>query len=215
MDPINDSLDNPMVLVIRESRANAWPQAKLILDTIADAAPYSEVLKSYYFIVKAERELFAKAMALIDLLGHTKALQIYINGTVKRNGWQLRQVVECFMKATKFDDSRKYCHLIHEHKERQYGGMAMTIQFNLVEPAESEEERDQSKVIRRTAVPCRLLFSHARYAIDEEGLDANGFAVQAIEEGIDMCPLFDAAGYAEVFPIIIGKDGRVEDGSTA
>ena len=213
MDPIRDSLDNPIVLVIRTSRAASWPQAQAILDTLPEDAPFDDSLKAYYFVVKPNRESFAKAMALVDLLGHTKGLQIFINGGVRKASWNLARIGECFLKAAKFDDNRKYCHVIHEYEELRRQNNAIFIQVRLPDSEMSAEEvEDKSRVIRRAVVPCRYLYEQVGHKFRDRNLDAVGLTVIAVDSGVDVCPFFNASSFAEIFPKMIGSHGEVEEG---
>ena len=60
------------------------------------------------------------------------------------------------------------------------------------------------------SVPCRYLYDREHHRVTSQSLDADGFAAIAVEHGVDICPLFNSRAYAELFPKMIGRDGRVE-----
>lgn len=197
MDPIKDSLEQNLVLIISKSRASTWAQAKDILSTIDDVQSYKNNTDTYYFIVGRDILKMIKAANLIELLGHTKSIQIYANGMLIKTDWFIRNILECYVKATKFNNYKEYCHVVHEFSNRLEAKMSICNDF-----ADDADDAEKRAIINRAIFPCRLLYQRMKYDLGDKYSGNTKIKVAGVENNFYLCPYFNHEDYLETMPIM-------------
>jgi hypothetical protein len=197
MDPIKDSLEQNLVLIISKSRASTWVQAKDILLTIDDVQSYKQNPDIYYFIVGRDIVRMIKAANLIELLGHTKSIQIYANGMLIKTDWFIKNILECYVKATKFNNYKEYCHVVHEFINNREARMSIRIDFE-----DDDSHSGKQTIIHKAIFPCRLLYQRMRYALGENYSGNTKVKVMGVENNFYLCPYFNHEDYLEAVPMM-------------
>ena len=205
-DPIADSINNPLVLIVRKSRAGAWPQVLNILNTL-NIQPNEN--NEWYFVVEKNPESFAKAISIIELMGRTKSLLIYANGTlVPYHKPMLIRIGQCYIKSFKVENYKNYCHCIHEYSHHNYmGRVSISVDFDNSGELIDDEE---GEIVERAIIPCRSLYGYIKYELGDRYESPEKILAMAVGRGFDLCPRFNHKEHLELLPQRITSDGKVD-----
>lgn len=128
------------------------------------------------------REQAARAVALLQLAGEWKGVQVWAGGR-QRQVWPAREVLECFITAATCTDWRAHCIVTIDINHRAgSGGVSMSLIAGTAAPPAPRDMR---------VFPCK----RARAAFRFDPVHPSSYADQAqaaaVETGCDWCPRFD------------------------
>ncbi len=205
-DPIADSINNAMVLVVCKGKSKAWPQALNILNTL-DIQPNDD--DEWHFVVKKDPVSFAKAISIIELLHHTKSLFVYSNGLVV-DSYNIKKLVrmgQCYIWSFKADNWKSYCHCIHEYGI--FSDNDISIPFGYDDPDEPIDE-DKVKIVERAIIPCSMIYDSIKYDLGDKYECPEKILSLIVSSGFDLCPRFNHKEHLEIMPRRILINGKVD-----
>lgn len=117
----------------------------------------------------------------------------FFKGEITRIDWRLLNVMACYAKGVKLKNYKAYCHVEskklfrgpHEH---------VPISFHTLQNTFPSDENTPA------ICPCRELEQFAMLKRQSDHSLIDQLQAKAVEQKIDLCPLFDVTGFRELIP---------------
>ena len=203
IDPISDSLRYPLVICFGKSTSAGYPTALLHARLLKDYTEHNDAgTLTHYCRINSQREEFARAAAIIDLLRLTRSLSVYGNGSPVRNLYDLTAVLNCYLQAEGCNDHTAHCHVVDE-EHRAYPAF-VALRFD------DRPKTGPPDVIPRHIFPCSLLHSRFCFQRGHPADVADQIQAAGVKHGCHICPRFCPEDYREIAPRVVHADGTEE-----
>ena len=194
LDPISESEHHLVSIVFLKSRSPLYPYAVSVAETAERYAEADIGGKPVHYAVFGRTQAgAAHALALLDLIKNWAGVQVYAGGALQTDPWGVFNVLNCYIKALKSNDTTAHCHIRTGDPFRGPGEVMTGINLNeILERINHPPEQTPAYLF-----PCRFVgFMFLSYA-HSAGID-DQIQSEAVRRGCDWCPLLRPSDFRKI-----------------
>lgn len=170
--------------------ASRSPSLSAAIEIARGAAQFSAIGTGrgmlYVAGFEPHREQAARAVALLQLVGEWKGVQVWAGGR-QRGVWPARGVLECFITTETCTDWRAHCIVTVDVAQYPPGGGALISLLTGAAPPPPPPPKDMR------VFPCQRARQGFRFDHMHPSSYADQAQAAAVAMGCDWCPRFDAS----------------------
>ncbi len=180
------------------------PSYPLALDLARGASSYDEgMIEGRLFHVAhfaKDRDGAQRAYLLLNHASKWSNFEIYARGRPIRSAYELFEVLQCYLEALACSDFRAHCFCVMEDPLREnleQSSILLKIELSLKKTVRGTPI---IKVIDKYSFPCSRLLGRFRFRFQpgHPASHPDQIQAEAMKRNIDICPLFDPAGFKEL-----------------
>lgn len=203
IDILSSSKEQLMAVAFSKSNSPNYP---LVVNIAKGAFRYHEETignRPYHVAIFSKTPTEArKATIFLNYTEGWKSLQIFVNGRIIRNPWDLLRVLECYLAAVSCNDYKAHCHSIIDDPYKQITDMKNFVLHIF------EEKKNTSKMetIDQYIFPCNYLLPRFRFTHTNQASTEDVIQAASVEYLCDICPYFDYKAFHTLGTRIIKKE---------
>ncbi|WP_133598648.1 hypothetical protein [Tepidicella xavieri] len=149
--------------------------------------------KTFYLVgfKKTERDA-TRLLALMPIVSGWRGTMMFMKGRPMRWEWRIQQVIECYVKSFSHTHQEDYCKSVYE-----YGGPIVTSVISIRMPGELVFQQPEQEQRPFLILPCRQMTGWKIREAKEAPDKKSQILSHAIEQNIDVCPMFDVDRYKD------------------
>lgn len=188
IDPFAESIKSLIVVAFPKSTSKNFPFALNIAQGANRYAITEIGGKQMHFAVFSKNQADAgRAAALLGYVATWKGAMIFAGGKVISHGYEIAQVIQCYLESCSCRDSKAHCHtIIDDPFSNVIQDFSMSISIRLIERPPLKQEVK----IDRFAFPCKHLQSWFRFEKDHPSTPQDQIQAAGVRKHCDICPNF-------------------------
>lgn len=203
VDPIADSFTHLLAVCFAKT---ASPTYSLAVNLARGATKYEQISiegKIHHLAAFAKNKSdAARAITTIDYISKWKGSQIFAEGRIITNIYEIRPTLECFLRASSCNDYRAHCFNIIDDPFTdlcdEQPNRVFTIRFQKEEnPIKNIKEK---VAFDRYSFPCSFLKNrhHFSFMRDHPASPEDQIQAGAVRAGCSWCPFFNPKNYKKI-----------------
>jgi hypothetical protein len=196
-DPIAESFDCLLVVVFSKSTSKNFPLVLAVCGNLDRFWTIDVGGKEAYFARFDKSQIdAARAVVLLGYIGGWKGVQIFSQGKLLNNTYEVEMVLECYTESGSCQNLSSHCHKVIDDpfSDEIVRDRSMGITIRVTENPVYKHEVE----IDRYLFPCKYLLSRFRFQRDHPASPQDQIQAGAVEEGCNWCPNFNLDEWKKV-----------------
>lgn len=204
IDPFHESINSLVVIAFPKSTSKNFPFALNVAQGASRYAITEIGGRQMHFASFARTQADAgRASALLHYVIGWTGTVIFSGGKVISSGYQVQDVIRCFLEGCSCHDSKAHCQtVIDDPFSEVVEDLSMSISIRLVECPPLKEKIK----IDRYAFPCKYLLSWFQFEKDHPSKPQDQIQAAGVSRGCDICPYFRPDDFKVVGTKTVIKD---------
>ncbi len=204
IDPFQESVNSLVVIAFPKSSSKNFTFALSIAQGANRYAITEIGGKQMHFAAFARTQAEAgRASALLGYANSWKGTMIFSGGKLIPSGYQVVQVIECFLESCSCRDSKAHCQtVIDDPFSETIQDLSMSISIRLVDRPSLKQEVK----IDRYAFPCKYLLSWFRFQKNHPSTPHDQIQAAGVGKSCNICPHFRPEDFKVVGVKTVIKD---------
>jgi hypothetical protein len=196
-DPIAESFDCLLVVVFSKSRSKNFPLAMSVCGNLDKFWAIDVGGKEAYFACFDKNQIdAARAVVLLGYVGSWKGVQIFSQGKLLNDAYEVESVLECYTESGSCRSLSSHCHRVIDDpfSDEVVDDLSMGITIRVTEDPVYKYEVE----VDRYLFPCKYLLSRFYLQKDHPSSPQDQIQAGAVEEGCNWCPNFSPDEWKKV-----------------